>query len=215
MTDLAALLDAAYATPCVGNAAQHGKRERRSVTDTKKRLDVWAECLVAVRDAEDAAAFARLFAHFAPRVKSFLLGKGASNAQAEEAMQEAMATVWFKARLFDPQRATASTWIFTIARNKFLDAIRKTNRPEPEELEWEGNAPEDPSQTVATAQEADLLKEAVARLPDGQREIVQKAYFGDLSHNEIAEVTGLPLGTIKSRIRLALERLRRDLGELT
>ena len=134
---------------------------------------------------------------------------------AEEAMQEAMAVVWLKVRMFDPSRASASTWIFTIARNKYLDAIRKTKRPEPEEIEWEGEAPQEPMEMVAAAQEADLVKTAISKLPEAQRLVVEKSYFGDLSHSEIAEITGLPLGTIKSRIRLGLERMRKELSVLT
>ncbi len=180
-----------------------------------KRLDSWSECLLAVKNDGDAASFARLFKHFGPRIKSFLMSKGASDSMADEAMQEAMAVVWFKVRLFDPERASASTWIFTIARNKYLDAIRKTNRPEPEEIEWEGEAPPEPAQVLAAAEEADLVKAAINRLPEAQRMIVEKAFFGDLSHSEIAQVTGLPLGTIKSRIRLGLERMKKDLAVLS
>lgn len=170
---------------------------------------------MAIKTKEDVEAFARLFEHFAPRVKSFLISKGASDSMAEEAMQEAMATVWFKVKLFDPQRASASTWIFTIARNKYLDAIRKTKRPEPERLDWEGEAPPEPMEVVSAAEEADLVKTAIGKLPAAQRDIVEKAFFGDLSHSEIAEVTGLPLGTIKSRIRLGLERMKKDLAVLS
>lgn len=185
------------------------------MTEPPEKSDTWSLCLLAVRDAQDAAAFARLFHHFGPRIKSFLMAKGASDGMAEEAMQEAMAVVWFKVGMFDPSRASASTWIFTIARNKYLDAVRKTKRPEPEEIEWEGEAPKEPTEMVAAAQEADLIKDAINRLPEAQRLVVEKAYFGDLSHAEIAEVTGLPLGTIKSRIRLGLERMKRDLAVLT
>ena len=136
---------------------------------------------------------------------------GTSAAQAEDVMQEAMAQVWRKAGLFDPKVATASTWIFTIVRNKRIDAIRKERRPEPEELDWGPDQVEDPAEATAAAQEQELLRKAVARLPSNQRDIIEKAYFGDLSHSEIADFTGLPLGTIKSRIRLGLERLRHEL----
>ena len=110
--------------------------------------------------------------------------------------------------MFDPSRASVATWIFTIARNRKIDALRKQRRPEPEDLPWGPEAEPDQEDVIALQQETDKLAEAIAELPEKQRELIQQAYFGDLSHSEIAEATGLPLGTIKSRIRLALERLR-------
>lgn len=126
-------------------------------------------------------------------------------------MQEALAIVWHKAGQFDPTRASASTWIFTIARNKQLDALRKINRPEPEDLPWGLSDPGDPQSAAETTQEQERLSEAVSKLPGRQREVIERAFYGELSHREIADITGLPLGTIKSRIRLGLERLRYEL----
>lgn len=171
----------------------------------------WSACLLLIRDAQDQAAFAALFRHFAPRIKSYLIRCGGTPGQAEEAMQEAMATVWRKANLFDPAKASAATWIFRIARNKQLDAIRKQRRPEPEDLPWGETQSPDPAAEFGLAQEQERLRLAVDALPPKQREMVEKAFYSDLSHSEIAEVTRLPLGTIKSRIRLALQRLRHDL----
>jgi len=122
-----------------------------------------------------------------------------------------MATVWQKAHLFDPARASAATWIFTIARNRKIDAIRKQRRPEPEDLTWGPEAEPDQDDVIALQQESAKLTEAIKTLPDKQRVLIEQAYYGDLSHSEIAEQTGLPLGTIKSRIRLALERLRHSM----
>ena len=119
-----------------------------------------------------------------------------------------MATLWQKAHLFDPSRASVSTWIFTIARNKKIDALRKQKRPEPEDLPWGPEAEPDQADVLVMQQETTRLAQAVAELPEKQRLLIEQAYFGDLSHSEIAEETGLPLGPIKSRIRLALERLR-------
>lgn len=179
------------------------------VTTTRDRENTdWVACIAAIRDAQDEAAFARLFGHFAPRVKAFLMRSGADATLAEECTQEVMATLWQKAHLFDPARASAATWIFTIARNRKIDALRKQRRPEPEDLPW-GHDPEpDQADTLALQQESTQLGAAIAALPEKQRELIEKAYFRDLSHTEIAEQTGLPLGTIKSRIRLALDRLR-------
>ena len=170
--------------------------------------DNWAELLLRVRDAQDEAAFAALFEHFAPRIKGFLVRSGAAAPLAEEVAQEAMATVWHKAALFDPARASAATWIFTIARNRRIDALRKQRRPEPEDLGWGPEPEPDQAAVLELQQESERLVEALRALPPKQRELIERAYFGDLSHSEIAAETGLPLGTIKSRIRLALERLR-------
>lgn len=157
---------------------------------------------------QDQSAFAELFQHFAPRVKAFLMKSGANETLAEECTQEVMATLWRKAGMFDPSRAGVSTWIFTIARNRKIDALRKQRRPEPEELTWGPEAEPSPEDVLTLQGETRKLGQAIAELPEKQRELIQKAYFGDLSHSEIAEETGLPLGTIKSRIRLALDRLR-------
>ena len=121
------------------------------------------------------------------------------------------AAVWNKAHLFDPTRASVATWIFTITRNRRIDALRKQRRPEPEELSWGPQEEPEQADALALSQETARLGEALSNLPKKQRMLIEKAYFGDLSHSEIANETGLPLGTIKSRIRLALERLRRSM----
>lgn len=168
----------------------------------------WSKDLELIKTNKSEAAFARLFYHFAPRVKAFLIKSGADVGLAEECAQEVMVTVWNKAHLFDPSRASASTWIFTIARNKKIDALRKQLRPTPDDLGWGPEHEPDQEEMVGLQQETEKLGQAIANLPDKQRVLVERAYFEEMSHNEIAEATGLPLGTIKSRIRLALERLR-------
>lgn len=165
-----------------------------------------------IRDAKDREAFAELFRHFAPRVKAFLMKGGANEGLAEECTQEVMATLWTKAHMFDPSRASVSTWVFTIARNRKIDALRRMKRPEPEDLPWGPEAEPDQADVMTLRQESEKLAAAIAELPEKQRDLIQRAYFGDLSHAQIAEETGLPLGTIKSRIRLALERLRHAMG---
>ncbi|WP_205389232.1 sigma-70 family RNA polymerase sigma factor [Sulfitobacter sp. JL08] len=169
---------------------------------------MWADHVARIRDSQDQAAFAEVFAHFAPRVKAFLMKSGADHALAEECAQDVMATLWRKAHLFDPTRASVATWIFTIARNRRIDVLRKQRRPEPEGLTWGPEHEPDQEDVLTLQQESEHLAQAIAELPQAQRELIQQAYFGDLSHSEIAEKTGLPLGTIKSRIRLALDRLR-------
>lgn len=172
-----------------------------------KRL-LWVEHVVRIRDHKDTKAFAELFGHFAPRVKGFLIKSGADASLAEECAQDVMATLWHKAHQFDPTRASVATWIFTIARNRKIDILRKQRRPEPQDLTWGPEDEPDQTDVLTLQQETELLGAALTELPPAQRELIEKAYFGDLTHSEIAAQTGLPLGTIKSRIRLALERLR-------
>lgn len=171
----------------------------------------WVGHIVRIRDNQDQVAFGELFRHFAPRVKGFLMKSGADATLAEECAQEVMATLWHKAHMFDPARASVATWIFTIARNRKIDVLRKQRRPEPEELTWGPEAEPDQEDVLALQQESENLRRAIADLPDAQRKLINRAYFGDLSHSEIAAETGLPLGTIKSRIRLALDRLRHEM----
>ena len=187
-------------------SSTHG--QRRMTTTVNANETNWPALVQRVHMDQDKAAFAKIFAHFAPRVKSFLMKGGSGETLAEECTQEVMAPLWQKAHLFDPTRASVSTWIFTIARNKKIDALRKQKRPEPEDLPWGPEAEPDQADVIVLQQETERLAKAVAELPDKQRLLIEQAYFGDLSHSEIADETGLPLGTIKSRIRLALERLR-------
>lgn len=171
----------------------------------------WIADMALVARLGDEAAFARLFAHFAPRVKAFLMKSGATAAQAEDCMQDVMATVWTKAGQFDPARANVSTWVYTIARNRRIDLLRKARRPEPEDLPWGPEPEPDQFDALSLQQETRKLGAALAALPETQRSLIEQAYFGDLSHGEIAKITGLPLGTIKSRIRLALDKLRQSM----
>ena len=170
--------------------------------------------MLAVRDKRDRTAFALLFDHFAPRLKGFIMRSGTGSGQAEEIVQEVMLTVWRKADQFDPERAQVSAWIYQIARNRQIDLIRKENRPLPEELGEDPGTEPDASQILAVEQEAGQLKVALARLKPEQRKIIEQAYLGELTHQEISTQMGLPLGTIKSRIRLGLERLRHELKDL-
>ncbi len=187
---------------------------QKANTPTVKKTvpqNTWVEHLKRIQADQDQRAFAELFAHFAPRVKAFLMKSGASPSMAEECTQEVMATLWHKAHLFDPSRASVATWIFTIARNKKIDALRKQRRPEPENLEWGPEAEPEAADILVLQQESQQLTQAMTALPSQQRELIEKAYFGDLSHSEIAAETGLPLGTIKSRLRLALSKLRQTM----
>ena len=127
------------------------------------------ECIIRIRDHQDRTAFAALFRHFAPRVKAFLMRSGADAGLAEECAQEVMATLWQKAHLFDPARASAATWIFTIARNRKIDALRKMKRPEPEDLPWGPENEPDQADVLALQQESKKLEEAITTLPQNRR----------------------------------------------
>ncbi len=167
------------------------------------------DLLVAVGKHKDRAAFAELFDYFAPRIKSFLMKGGAAPDQADELAQETMITIWQKAESFDPSRANASTWIFTIARNKRIDALRRQARPETDADEA-NLVDEDPlaSESIAQAEETDIMAHALEALPKEQADLLYKSFFEDKTHADIAKETNLPLGTVKSRIRIALDKLR-------
>ena len=164
-----------------------------------------------IADHADRAAFAELFEYFAPRVKAYMRRQGASDGQAEDLAQEAMLAVWRKASLFDPARAGVATWIFTIARNLRIDALRR-ERPA-EALPPEGERQEiEPSQGAESelilAERDRILRQALAVLPPEQAELVQLAFYEDKPHREIERMLGIPLGTVKSRLRMAMQRLR-------
>ena len=204
----------AYAAHAIGKSVQKGSTGVEDRMAAEPPPQHWADLLVRVRDQQDRAAFAALFRHFAPRVKGFLMKAGTPAAVAEDCAQDVMATLWQKAHLFDPARASVATWVYTIARNRRIDLARRV-RPDPEELPWGPEPEPDQDEALILQQETERLGAALALLPEKQRELIERAYYGDLSHTEIADETGLPLGTIKSRIRLALDRLRQQLTEGT
>lgn len=190
------------------NAMTLSKAPRKPAKQADNAETDWAEMVARITQHQDRAAFSAIFTHFAPRIKGFLINSGADATMAEECAQDVMTTLWRKAHQFDPTRASVATWIFTIARNRRIDMLRRQNRPEPEELPWGPEPEPDQADVIAMQQDSATLTRALASLPEAQRDLIEKAYFGDLSQAEIASLTGLPLGTIKSRIRLALDRLR-------
>lgn len=170
--------------------------------------------LAHLKDNPDEEVFQELFRHFAPRVKSYMRKLGAAEDMAEELAQESMATVWRKAHLFDPERAGASTWIFSIARNLRIDAFRRQKRPEfyHDDPSLVPDEPESPEIQLDRGQQAVAVRAAMATLPAEQAEIVHLSFFEDKPHAAIAEQLGIPLGTVKSRMRLAFQRFRKALG---
>ncbi|WP_424940734.1 sigma-70 family RNA polymerase sigma factor [Aliiroseovarius sp. S253] len=199
---------------CAKSICTGSRHEREAVSQSRTDYSQQTKWMLAVRDNRDRAAFSALFDFFAPRLKGFIIRSGASAPQAEEIVQDVMLTIWRKAASFDPHRAQVSAWIYQIARNRHIDIARKENRPMPEELKEEPGLEPDASQILGLEQEAGQLKLALANLKPEQREIIERAYLGELTHQEISAQTGLPLGTIKSRIRLGLERLRHELKDL-
>ncbi|WP_156414921.1 sigma-70 family RNA polymerase sigma factor [Phaeobacter sp. CECT 5382] len=208
------MITTTLAPPPVGRRYHRPPKTGSTVLQEQQKTSQLTVWLVAVRDQRDRAAFGELFDYFAPRLKGFVMRNGNGSAQAEEIVQDVMLTVWRKASLFDPHRAQASAWIYQIARNRQIDIVRKENRPIPEELAHDPGSEADASQILAFDQEAKQLKAAIEQLQPDQKEMIEKAYLGDLTHKEISVQTGLPLGTVKSRIRLGLRRLRKELKGL-
>jgi len=180
------------------------------MTRTAPQLDLLVQQVAQTRDR---AAFQALFTHFAPRIKGYLIRLGAPAAQAEDLAQEAMLTLWRKAHLFDPARASAATWVFTIARNLRIDVIRRERRPEltPEDFLPEPEA--EPDEALAAADGEGRVRAALRTLPPEQVQVVELSFFSDKPHSQIAAELDIPLGTVKSRLRLAMARLRAHLGE--
>lgn len=169
--------------------------------------------LVEASARQDRAAFAELFSFYAPRVKAYLMRLNADNALAEEIAQEVLLTVWRKADQFDRTQASASTWIFRIARNRRIDAARRAAKPEldanePALIPPATAAPDD---AAHAASREDRVRAAIASLPEEQVSLLRMAFFEGLSHRDIAERIGVPLGTVKSRLRLAFDKLRKRL----
>ena len=164
---------------------------------------------------EDRLAFAELFKRYAGRVKAFLLRWGMPGDQAEEVAQEVMVSIWRRADSFDAKKAAASTWIFAIARNRRIDLIRKTARrePDPEDPLFERDPDPDGMVIFSQQERQRTIRAAIAELPGDQQEVLRIAFFEGLSHGECATALEVPLGTVKSRIRLAFRKLREALGE--
>ena len=175
----------------------------------------FAVLALAVAEGRDQRAFAELFDFFAPRLKAYLMRLGLDALSAEDLVQDVMAVLWHKANLYDPARSSLSTWLFRIARNRRIDLVRRDHSDridlgDPLLLPAEPPAPD---ATVETEDRERVVRNALATLPPEQVELVRMAFFLGRSHAEIAAATGLPLGTVKSRIRLAFGKLKMLLGD--
>jgi RNA polymerase sigma-70 factor (ECF subfamily) len=175
----------------------------------------WSRLLRRIAEHQDRDAFSLLFQHFAPRVKSYLIRTGSSDSTAEDLAQEALVTVWRKAALFDPAQAAVSTWIFTIARRLRIDAARRHRLEDSGDESFDFDRLEADQRDVGEHADANRLsrriRDALCRLPAEQAQVLRLSYYDDEPHARIAAELGLPLGTVKSRIRLAVAQLRKML----
>ena len=193
-------------------AIRHRKAAILDTAENKvtKASDNWPTLVSAIANTQDRAAFRLVFDYYGPRVKSFMLRSGCSESLADEIAQETMLTVWHKAALYRPDRSAVSTWIFTIARNKKIDRFRKDSRPLPDvnDPSFQNNTDLSPETSAWHSESSQNIQKAFTELPDDQREVLKLAFLEENSHSKIAEILDVPLGTVKSRIRLGLERLR-------
>lgn len=182
---------------------------------TSEQHQHFAALARAVAEDRDRAAFEELFDHFAPRLKAYLQRLSLDAEQSEEVTQEVMVVLWRKASLFDPAKSSLSTWLFRIARNRRIDLVRRdrSHLLDPDDPAMQPDEPEQPDAMLDAEQRSDRVRNALKELPAEQFELIRQAFFLGLSHSEIAEASGLPLGTVKSRIRLAFTRLRKALAE--
>lgn len=184
-----------------------------SMEDKAREAQHWNQCIELIGADRDKAAFSALFAHFSPGLKAFLVKSGGITAEtAEELVQETMIKVWRKAPTFSASQASASTWIYTIARNTRIDWLRKQSSQDPNALSAEDiyDESEEPTPYTSLVQLHDKrrIKEHIGTLPSEQAEVLRMMYFQGKSGQQVADVLEIPLGTVKSRIRLALEKLK-------
>jgi RNA polymerase sigma-70 factor (ECF subfamily) len=180
----------------------------------------WAALIEAVAARRDREAFATLFEYFAPRIKTFMRRSGASEQGADELAQETLLAVWSKAALFDPGSVGATAWIFTIARNLRIDTFRREKRTGMDytveiDAEFHVDDGPQPDARLAASQTESRVRDALAVLSEDQLRVVELSFFEEKAHAEIAQTLGIPLGTVKSRLRLAMNRLRGLLGDFS
>lgn len=195
-----------------GTGAVQRMTGRTSLDDNGTRNDEWSLCLQQVARGRDREAFGRLFRHFAPLVKAFALsGSSLSAAHADELVQEVMIKVWQKAEGFDPRKSAASTWIYTIARNSRTDLYRRLQKfdtPINAEDIWPEQSSEEPFINLQQRRDEVRVRHLLAELPQEQRQSLAMVYMEGKTHQEVAQELDLPLGTVKSRIRLAMQKLQ-------
>ncbi len=159
---------------------------------------------------QDQAAFASVFKHYAPLIKGYMMRHGADAAAAEELAQESLLSVWRKAHMYSSDKGNPTTWIFAIARNLRIDRIRRERvwQPLPEDYTEQASEEDPADEILSRAEQIKAMRDAIAGLPSEQLEVVTLSYMDGLSHGEVASRLNLPLGTVKSRMRLAYDKLR-------
>ena len=181
-------------------------------------LAIYSRLIERIAAHQDREAYRTLFAFFAPRIRAMLRRSGCNAEASEDLAQEALLTVWRKAHFFDASRASASTWIYTIARNLRIDVARREKRAQmhaiAEQNEPEPDLPDQPDELVDLAARQARVHDALKILPPEQLQVVTLSFVEGKAHSEIAEELGIPMGTVKSRMRLAMARLRPVLGDL-
>ncbi len=171
--------------------------------------------LVDLARYKNRAKFLHIYDYFAPRLKSYLMQRGADQGQAEELVQETMLSIWHRCGTFDPDKASASTWIFRIARNQWIDYLRKFKPDRLSSLDCYDDIDDAADEPINTYfSDKDKLKQAIQALPHQQAQLIHHVYFEGKTHREIAEEQSIPLGSVKSGLRLAFEKLRKQLGGL-
>jgi len=180
-----------------------------------KTANPFVAAILNIAESQDIGSFKKIFEYFSPRLKSFLMKSGAEESIAEEIIQETMTIIWTKADYYDPKVASPSTWIYTIARNKKIDILRKSRKAILEDIETAVLPAVEPKteENIEHDQKFDLIAQQLDSLPKDQLDLLKMNFFEEKSHGEISELTGIPLGTVKSRIRLALEKIRAKLDK--
>jgi RNA polymerase sigma-70 factor (ECF subfamily) len=190
------------------------QRNPNLVSDTPTQALI--EALVAVSVSRDKKAFAKLFDYFAPKIKRFGIKQLGSEALAMELVQDTMTSVWKKAHLYHPSKGAATTWVYTVMRNASFDTLRKMKSNKEESISDElWPMIQEPGSAFGESfdhLEDKRIKRFIDTLPQAQKEILWGVYFQDLSQEQLAEQLNIPLGTVKSRLRLALQKLRVELG---
>lgn len=180
-----------------------------------KTANPFVAAILNIAESQDISSFKKIFEYFSPRLKSFLMKSGAEENIAEEIIQETMTIIWTKADYYDPKVASPSTWIYTIARNKKIDILRKSRKAILEDIETAVLPAVEPKteENIEHDQKFDMIAQHLDALPKDQLDLLKMNFFEEKSHGEISELTGIPLGTVKSRIRLALEKIRGKLDK--
>ena len=211
-----------FATAMLTIQAQNDDMLCRFLTQGKKPEGICKvppsenDLLIQVGSTKDREAFSNLFTKLGPRVKAYMMKIGTDPAASEEITQETFIRVWRKAEQFNPEKSSAVTWIFTIARNLRIDRLRKDNKPflDPDDPVFKPDEAPTPLQNVERSTIVERVKGSIVELPEDQQQVVQLSFIEGLSHQEIADAVGIPLGTVKSRLRLSFVKLRQSLGDL-